>query len=292
MLIEFFGLPGAGKSTMSRLAADLLLKRGLVVDEVTYNLDHRRSGLERQLAKLGRCVRYAAAHPRHALSDLVRIAATRQATLIDFGKSIFNWMYIASLASRRRSSGRIAFLDQGVAQAMWSICFAALHGKALDLLLGDRQLGALWPDLIIHVQADFQTIGHRLANRQRRVSRLDALGQDHQALLSAEAYVDAIIRRLKAAGIPVIEVENSDPGQLASAARLIANSITTMLNEQMAASGAVLAPYTAACCARGIPGRSHPARSPSDSPPVFAVNGAQGDMMTTQPGPRHDGSRA
>jgi hypothetical protein len=232
MLIEFFGLPGTGKSTLSRMAADLLMERGLIVDEMTYDLDHRRPRGQRQLAKLTHLLRYAAAHPCRTASDLAKIAATRQATLLDLGKASFNWIFIASLASQRLASSRITFLDQGVAQALWSIGFAAQNRKPLDLLIANIEGQTLRPDLVFHVRADFKRLGDRLACRSRHVSRLDALGGDHQALLRAEASGDAIIGRLKCAGIPVIEVENSQPEHLASGAQLIANTITTMLNEQ------------------------------------------------------------
>jgi hypothetical protein len=152
--------------------------------------------------------------------------------LLDLGKASFNWIFIASLPSRKRSSSRITFLDQGIAQALWSIGVAARHEKGLDLLMGNMDERALRPDLVFHVRADFQRIGDRLAIRDRRVSRLDALGRDHQALLRAEADGDAIIGKLKRVGIRVIEVENSHPGQLASGAQLIAGAITAMLSEQ------------------------------------------------------------
>jgi thymidylate kinase len=232
MLIEFFGLPGAGKSTMSRLAADLLLQRGIVVDEITYTLDHRRPGVERQLTKLGQLLRYAAAHPGRALSDSVRITVTRQATLLDLGKSIFNWTFIAAIAWQNRSSTNIAFLDQGIAQAMWSVGFAARHENWLDRLRAVTRGMALRPDLVIHVRANLQTIGERLASRRRRVSRLDALHGDYKALQRAETQSDTIMRRLRASGVPVVEVENNDPAQLRSGAQLVAGVIMTMLNEQ------------------------------------------------------------
>jgi hypothetical protein len=235
MLIEFFGLPGSGKSTFSRLVADLLLKRGLAVEEITYDLDHRRPRVERLLVKLSHLLRYAAAHPRYALSDLARVVATRQASLRDLGKSIFNWMFIASLASRKRSSHSITLLDQGVAQALWSIGFAARQQNSLDLLLAEPKRAAFRPDLIICVRSNLQTIGDRLAARERRVSRLDARGQNHHALQCADSHGSAIISRLRSSGIPVMEVENNDRKQLLSGARFVASTILTALTEQRTA---------------------------------------------------------
>jgi thymidylate kinase len=237
MLIEFFGLPGSGKSTMSRLVADLLLKRGLAVEEITYDLDHKRPRVERLLVKISHLLQYAATHPRYVLSGLAQVVATRQRSLLDLGKSVFNWMFIASIASRTQSSHTITLLDQGVAQALWSIRFAARQQNSLELLLAEAERAPLRPDLIICVRANFQTIGDRLAARARRVSRLDALGQDYKALQRAETHASAIMHKLRSSGIPVIEVENNDRKQLHSGARLVAGAILTTLTGQGSAVG-------------------------------------------------------
>ena len=231
MLIEFFGLPGSGKSTLSRLAADRLRARGIIVDEITYDLDHGQPRLGRRLAKFAHSIRYAVMSPRRAFSDLIRIAATRQARPTDLGKSIFNWMFIASLASRKRSATRITILDQGVAQALWSIGFAAQREDWLDLLLAETHGAALMPDLVIQVRADIQTIGGRLATRERAVSRMDAFARDRHALQRAGADGDPVLHRLRSGGVPVIEVDNDDPGQLVSSARVVADAIMIRLNE-------------------------------------------------------------
>lgn len=115
MLIEFVGLPGAGKTTMSRSVIELLLDRQLTGDETIYDLSRKYRRLPGLLVKSTYLISYAVAHPRLAFSDSVRIAATQQATLLDLGKSIFNWMFIASLTSRKRSPARLMVLDQGVA---------------------------------------------------------------------------------------------------------------------------------------------------------------------------------
>jgi len=232
MLIEFVGLPGAGKTTMSRRVTELLLDRQLTVDETTYDLSRKYRRLPGLLVKSTYLTRYAVAHPRLAFSDSVGIAATQQATLLDLGKSIFNWMFIASLTSRKRSPARLMILDQGVAQAMWSIGFAAQRETWLDELCARAQTSAHKPDLLIHVRADFQKIGDRLATRAQRLSRMDSLGWDHNVLQRAEAHGDAIIGRFKSFGVPVIDVKNDDREPLASGARRVADAIVTKLGEQ------------------------------------------------------------
>jgi thymidylate kinase len=236
VFVEFFGLPGSGKSTMSRLVADTLRDRGHKVNEVTYDIDHRRSRTVSQLVKLAHLAPYVARHPRRALADIARIAATRQARRVDLAKSIFNWTFISSLAARKRSAVDVSLLDQGVAQALWSVGFAARRETWRDLL--DAQAPAMRPNVVIHVRADPQVIGERLARRERHLSRMDARGRDRQALERAAQQAGSILASLRSAGVAVVEVENNDGEQLVSGVHHAADAIILMLREPEAVAGA------------------------------------------------------
>lgn len=235
MLVEFFGVPGSGKSTMSRIVADALRHKRCVVSEATYDVEHQHSRTGSQLLKLGHIAAYAASHPRHALSDAARIAATRQATVRDLAKSIFNWTFISSLAARERSRQDVLLLDQGVAQALWSVGFAARGHTWLELI--EAQAPALRPDLVIHVRADLQAVGNRLMRRERHASRMDDRCRDQRALQRAAEQARAVLAKLRAADVPVIEVDNSDRGQLAAGARAAADAVLSILIERGTAAG-------------------------------------------------------
>src|SRR3954452_8832640 len=237
MLVEFFGIPGSGKSTMSRRVADILLASGILIDEITYDLDHVRQGAGRLASKFAYILRYTIRHPILTLSFVKRILMTKQKKSSDLYKSIFNGLFVASLAARRRSVSRITLLDQGVAQALWSIGFAARREAWLDVLLSGDGGTVCRPDLIAQVTADSRAVADRLGARERRVSRLeDDLGGGKGALLRAEVSGEMIIARLKADDVPAITVRNDDVEQLGSGARLVAQAIVTLLAERGVAS--------------------------------------------------------
>jgi hypothetical protein len=178
-------------------------------------------------------------HPILALSFVKRISMTKQKKSSDLCKSVFNGLFVASLAARRRSVSRITLLDQGLAQALWSIGFAARREAWLDLLLTGDERRVRRPDLIVQVRAGLRAVEDRLKARERRISRLeDDLGEGEQALRRAEGLGEMIIARFKAADVPVIAVSNDDAEQLASGAWLVAQSIMAMLAERSVASGA------------------------------------------------------
>ena len=249
MLIEFFGLPGSGKSSISRQVAKMLVVQGLQVDEITYDIDHRHRRPARLLFKLVRFARYAGTKPRQALFLWAKLAATRQETMYDLAREAMNCMFIASLAPRRGLDGKITLLDQGIAQALWSVGYAARHEAWLDLVLDGCEQAVVEPDMVIHVRAGIQTIRTRLSRRNPHVSRLEHdLGSDDHPLLIAQANSDAVLSRLAARGIAIVEVSNDHPEQLDLNAQLVASTITLMLRRERA-----LRPQQASLIPMGAP---------------------------------------
>lgn len=232
MLIEFFGLPGSGKTTLSHDVANLLRARGITVSEDTYNLDHRFRRPGRLLVKLSHFLYYLGRNPRRGLFAISSIILTKQATLIDLCKSLLNWMFIASISSRERRDDTITILDQGISQAVWSIGFAAQRETWLEMALAKDQWEALKPDMIVHIRADHQTIANRLATRKIRTSRLDDLGQDRRYLRHAQDRTEAILHCLKTSDIRLIEIDNVSHDHLADHAGQVADAIAAMLEQK------------------------------------------------------------
>jgi len=232
VLVEFFGLPGSGKSTMSRCVADFVRTHGLYVDETTYEIDHRHRAVARWALKATRILLFAVAHPSRALSGFAAVLSTDQSTWTDLGKSLFNWLFVMSIASRKRLHGRVTILDQGLAQALWSVDFAARQRACFDRMLASVQQPAIKPDLVIYVRTNLRSVGSRLSARTDRASRLNPFGCDVGALQRRHAQNEAIVQKLRSGGICVIEVENDERQHLAAGAILIGNSILAILAQK------------------------------------------------------------
>ncbi|MGI9422303.1 MAG: hypothetical protein ACR2PA_03855 [Hyphomicrobiaceae bacterium] len=229
MLIEFFGVPGCGKSTISPLVAEQLRGEGVIVSESTYVLDHECRQIARVVRKSCGLVRYAATRPVGAVRELRQIIATRQESPQDFARSAFNWLFIASVAARRRDRSSVVLLDQGVAQAIWTIGFAARKPNWLDLILASKELDALMPDAIIWVRAKTRTVSSRLAQRSAGRSRMDGRRSDNELLRRAELSCESIMTRLGSHKVQVLEVDNDKPDHLPLAAGNAAGEIFALL---------------------------------------------------------------
>jgi hypothetical protein len=258
MLIEFLGLPGSGKSTLSRLLAEHFVTCGQQVGEPTYTLAHELSHPARLRAKLRLVGSFIARHPHLAASDLLAIRRTRQASPSEAQKLAFNWLYIASLCTDRPASSTVTILDQGIAQAVWSVALSARRKTWLKLLTRIRWCEAAAPHLVVRVHADPAILAPRLDARCQRASRMDHLGGDLAALRRADAICDVITARVRATGIEVLDVVSNVPGDLTTSLSRIGDVATALVAKPCppAAIGVVASAETVAPAAAAFEGGS------------------------------------
>ena len=70
--------------------------------------------------------------PRCSAHTIGRIHETRQRSPRDFLITAFNWLLVTTLVRRAAASRKVVLLDQGIAQALWSI------GLSVKATLGKR----------------------------------------------------------------------------------------------------------------------------------------------------------
>jgi thymidylate kinase len=214
MVIELLGLPGAGKSTLSRLIADRLAATDLVVEEATFSRDHGTGRLRRVAEKFIFVLAYLCAEPCRAAHVLGRVTRTRQATLFDWATSVVNFFYIASLYRQAVGGPGVLLLDQGIAQAVWSIGFAAQQ-RCWDQTVGTGRFLSPLPDLVVVVRASPEVILARLGQREKRASRLEeARFNPADTLDRCSDRLSAVIALLRHQNVELIEVFNEGKNQL------------------------------------------------------------------------------
>ena len=252
MLVEFYGVPAAGKSTLSRHVAALLLQRGFAVDEPTHVLHHRSNLFRRQILKLRHFGRFALQNPDRIVSAAVLIARTRQRTWADYWTAFTNWIVIASIVSRPRAPGRITLLDQGIAQALWSVAFAAGSEAMLGRLAHEVRRGPLRPDLIVHVRASLGAVERRLAKRAGKASRLERAAGGTLALPERLRQNESILHYFREQGCSVLDIDSDDPDQLQSSAEHVVSSILELLGRGVNGAKVVVARHEASAEGRHL----------------------------------------
>src|SRR5262245_43435999 len=174
LVVEFVGMPGSGKSTLSRRAAEVLTARGLLVTQPSYPLAHDIPRAARMALKSRLVAMEMLAHPARSARVWSSVRSSGQASARDTCRMTFNWLLVTRLMSHP-PAGDLHLYDQGVLQAIWSIAYGGAPGaasRAASRLDADTPL----PDAVVVVQASGETVRRRLASRVDRDSRLDEAG--------------------------------------------------------------------------------------------------------------------
>ena len=188
--VEFFGLPGSGKTTVARALIAQLRDQGYEVSFGGETMGDHLPMWRRSLRRFGLICGELAWRP----AVLVRSAAhlgSASSELKDRAKTVWNYCSVLAM-SRRHSRLRqdVLVLDQGLVQALWT---GEMHREQSDPPLGAATIGADWIEscLFVHVRSSPRTARSRLQRRVEKTSRMqrpDRIGD--QALWNKAARID------------------------------------------------------------------------------------------------------
>lgn len=222
--IEFFGLPGSGKTTIARELSLLLASHD---PRTIYSPRTTRDHASLIPRTIARSLLIARGFPWrradwHALRTLATIS---QRSHRDKAKSFFNYMTVVSLYRHLERSGCSAVVDQGVLQAIWSA-----HLRDVEAFSNDRWARLLFCEtgtsrFYVCVQAPVSICKERLNTRNRKHSRMQsyALFRDvdvwEHAELIRKGVLDGLLSSFHRRGTKprVLIVDGTgDPAELAA----------------------------------------------------------------------------
>jgi molybdopterin-guanine dinucleotide biosynthesis protein len=255
MIVEFFGPPGSGKTTLATALTRRLRERRCPVELTlsyrpaeTTPSDARAAGRSRSLsASAVRRVARAAtemvamttelfgdSREARTAGDLIRLLPPK-----DIFWSLRLRQYLLRLSRTwQRCSARsdLALFDQAYVQALCSLAYLARVsdrdriGRALD--------AAPQPDLLVRLETPRTLLEDRLCERTRRQGRLEQMLEfDLEANLQTARLVDRLQELLRERGRPVISVASTDEASLRDAVDAIEAKLMPMLRSRDAARG-------------------------------------------------------
>jgi thymidylate kinase len=174
-IVEFVGLPGSGKSTVSHAVAGILRGAGRPVSERSFDIAHRLRAVPRRLAKLRLAGRTVLLHPWAALALAVQVARTRQRNWLDGAAKTLELLYVCGLVADRSRRPGFHLLDQGFFCGIASIAFGAASPDPLGRLveIGTKCCGRPPADLVLVLEVAPATAIERLRRRPGTTSRLE-----------------------------------------------------------------------------------------------------------------------
>lgn len=176
VIIEFFGMPGSGKTYLAEKLSTVLRGRGLRISDRSLSLS-RANSMTRVSVKLALVLWCIPGNIGAVRAIMSAVMTYKPDGLLKSVKLIYNWLYLLALIQSESRQHDVIVLDQGLGQAVWSMLF---HGIGRpDTRTEDIPLMTILDILrpasvdIIHVHAGDDLIRRRVRERANGRSPLD-----------------------------------------------------------------------------------------------------------------------
>ena len=227
VIVELAGLPGSGKTTLARAAADVLRAGGTEVRCPT-DVVASRGRIARSLTKAVSAGLQLACHPVRSTRMLAAVRRSRQRSGADGFRVGLNCLYVSRVLARaRRDAAALVLLDQGGIQALESV---RLRARDTTVLADSRAWALLLrADLCIHLDVDAETAAARLAGRGGAQSRVEeeAPGELRMLLDAVRAGLAGILAMAGRSGVEIVTVD----ARASIDAGVVARALTSRVHE-------------------------------------------------------------
>ncbi|CDX14016.1 conserved hypothetical protein [Mesorhizobium sp. ORS 3324] len=187
--VEFFGLPGIGKTTASGLLANSLRRCGPLLGDVRIARESR-SFIERQAHRIGVVApRLRNAEFRSLVGRIARfVFESGQASVADMIRVIWNLSaLVAYVENERIRTNSIVIMDQGLLQGFWSIFLKSKHRKTSEEWLDILSAIGVHDMVFVHLRGGIDVARDRLLARSDCSSRMQRTIADSDPALWSSA---------------------------------------------------------------------------------------------------------
>lgn len=183
--IEFFGLPGSGKSTVSHEMAKKIADTGYQVTEPTYILGHSRNPLSRVMHKFLASIVFSIKHPI-LTKETRKLVIENEYSGIEKIKQLVNLLNKISIY--KKNAKKITIWDEGIAQASISLSINSSikpvdNYKKIKNIADDKAIIYL-----VYISTNKQTSFKRMNERQTNDSRVEKAGKEESIALMNNFY--------------------------------------------------------------------------------------------------------
>jgi hypothetical protein len=192
--VELAGIPGAGKTRLSRSLAAGIAAQGLTVTGPDRSMTPAVRASSRIARKALAAVTVALAEPVVTARMGRAVLRSRQPGPADVAGRFLQWQVAQSLLADRHDGADVQIVDEGPVQCLWSLGLRGDPDPALRVL----EAAVRWrsADLLVVVRTDPEVAAARLSTRRSRHSRVQALPLPDQLaeLLRGDLLLDGLVR--------------------------------------------------------------------------------------------------
>lgn len=217
-VVEFCGLPGAGKSTIAAALVARLRLGAVPTTEVMAPLGPVAGTGERLTRKVGRLVRMGTQRDAWGVARDVGLRSGQEDVRDRIARPV-NLLLVRDAVARAGRRPGVSVLDQGPVQEWWS---AALRADADRVLAWADADPAPRADLLVRVDVPDAVLLSRLGGRQGHQSRLERTDEVRQRaeLHRGVELLDALCGQA-ARQVRLMRVDGCDPAAAAAVAEVI-----------------------------------------------------------------------
>ena len=190
-VVEFFGLPGVGKSTICKSTVDLLRSKGHIVS-VRDDLESWKADLtskDRFSIRLLSLI-HVILNLDIFLLFLLTLKPFEVSNITRFGSFFSRQIYLSRFVSN--SNSEFIILEQGSAQEIWSLSISSFQSRLITRLV--KRINSI--DSFIYVYAPLEVVVRRIVTRAHGKSRFDVKEKEEAYFLLAGK--EGIFDRFKA----------------------------------------------------------------------------------------------
>ena len=168
--VEFYGLPGSGKSTISHMVAKELRANGFSVCEPSFYSDHLRHPIIRKIVKIYKTLIFSLRYPKSIIKIYKLLSQGGISQLSHLLQLILN--IAPKLNCYIHSKNNVYIWDEGLIQS--SISASLEHPMNTDIITKKLfDIGKNREVIKIYVKMDIDTALKRLEGREKHDSRVE-----------------------------------------------------------------------------------------------------------------------
>ncbi|WHY76639.1 hypothetical protein QNH20_21490 [Neobacillus sp. WH10] len=233
-IVDFFGLPGSGKSTIAQLAALSLREKGYIVDDYPIYIGNKASTAMRMLVKIKSTIVFSLLHFKFLYGLFKSLGESPFQSFSEAVKQWINICYVITMYNRAVRQKKYRIFDQGLAQTAISLT-ANCKQTTADFVLNELlKMVNISPDFV-YIQANANTALIRLKSRKCSRSRVQQYTNNDEDKKKMLIKIELSCENIKKhSPINLISFQNDKNSQAEEIAQSIVNKCLLMMEENNA----------------------------------------------------------